>query len=116
MQYKYEEITPKFTTYQAGNNLALILEDTNGWTHSVLTVNLVDETLSNDNCAFIDVNNCGEEIISWLDTNDFGQETGRFGFSGYCVYPEYEFKQEVINRYRMNSKELEFLEKEVFNV
>lgn len=116
MRYQYDEITPKFTTYQAGNNLALVLEDENGWTHSVLTVNLVNETLSNDNCAFIDINNCGDYVLGWLERNNFGQLTGRHGLSGFCVYPEFEFKQEIINKYRMNSTELEFLEKEVFNV
>ena len=56
---------------------------------SDLTVNL--SVKCKDNCAFIDTNNNGEEIIDWLMENNLGKPTGRIKASGWCIYPEFCF-------------------------
>ena len=50
-----------------------------------------------DNCAFIDTNNNGDEIIDWLIANGLGKPTGRERASGWCVYPEFEFDMDKLN-------------------
>lgn len=56
----------------------------------VLTVNF-DEKLAK-NCAFIDTNNQGEDIVIWIIRNGLGVPTGRIAESGFCKYPEYRFR------------------------
>ena len=51
------------------------------------------------NCAFIDTNNNGEDIISWLQNNHLGYLTGRRGQSGHCIYPEFCFDTEKLKEY-----------------
>ena len=66
---------------------------------SNLTVNLDRSCLCKPNCAFIDTNNNGDEIIDWLEENGFGKETGRVEFSGWCCYPEFKFNMEVLMKH-----------------
>ena len=64
---------------------------------SDLTVNL--EEILDDNCAYIDVNNNGNEIIQWLIANNLGHLNGGLGFSGFCMYPEFEFNMHELIPY-----------------
>jgi len=64
---------------------------------SDLTVNLGIKCKAN--CAFIDINNNGNEIIEWLYSNNIGHLTGRMETSGYCAYPEFEFNMERLVQY-----------------
>lgn len=64
---------------------------------SDLTVNL--SVPCKKNCAFIDINNNGDEIVAWLKLNKLGKLTGRMGMSGYCAYPEFEFDMDEVNKY-----------------
>lgn len=66
---------------------------------SNLTVNLDDSSRCKPNCAFIDTNNNGDEILDWLETNGFGEQTGRIAFSGWCIYPEFEFNMEELMKH-----------------
>ena len=100
MKYRNEEVKLGFGEYSCNKRLALELIDSSGYMYTRVTTNLVDEELSNENCAFIDVNNNGEEIIEWLFKNNLGKFTGGLGFSGYCVYPEFEFDKEAIKKYK----------------
>jgi hypothetical protein len=61
---------------------------------SNLTVNLVDDL--KPDCAFVDTNNNGPEILQWIEENKLGKPTGRMEQSGYCKYPEYKFDLEKI--------------------
>lgn len=61
---------------------------------SNLTVNLGIKCA--DNCAFIDTNNNGNDIIAWLEDNGLGKQTGRTGESGWCLYPEFEFNMDQL--------------------
>ena len=61
---------------------------------ATISVNLVDEELTDGKCFFVDTNNC-----SWaedfLTKNKIAEPTGKFGASGYCVYPEYRLIKEI---------------------
>ena len=58
-----------------------------------LTTNLCQKLPENQ--AHLDTNNCpwAEEFVQ---ENKLGKPVGKFGFSGYCVYPLYEFDMGVI--------------------
>lgn len=64
---------------------------------SDLTVNL--GTKCEENCAFIDTNNNGDDIIDWLEAHELGTTTGRYKASGFCVYPEFRFNIEKLMQY-----------------
>lgn len=59
-----------------------------------LTVNL--SVKCKPNCAYIDTNNNGNEIIDWLEQNGLGFATGNLMPSGWCVYPEFQFNMEAL--------------------
>lgn len=86
------------STYAEYGNLAIEREALiNGvwepW--DTLTVNLVPCYLGPD-CAFLDVNNCGEECISWLLKYGFGELLDRVETSGFCRYPEFRFSEQKL--------------------
>ena len=104
MEFIYEgnQVIPQFTTYQDNGRLALMLVDAEyGEMYSVATVNISDENIANERCAFLDTNNNGDTITDWLEKHGFGKWTGRFGFSGFCIYPEFEFNQDIIDQYKL---------------
>jgi hypothetical protein len=77
-----------------------------GWPEpwSNLTVNL--SVKCKENCAFIDTNNNGNEIITWLEENNLGETTGRIAFSGWCVYPEFEFNMEELMKHVVSDERI----------
>lgn len=66
--------------------------DEYGWVepYATITVNLPNEKLTDDKCAFVDGNNV-PFVDEWLEENGIAEPTGRFGFSGFCVYAEMRF-------------------------
>lgn len=62
-----------------------------------LTVNL--GVKCKENCAFIDTNNNGNEILYWLIENGLGNVTHNLQSSGFWIYPEFEFDMEMIEQY-----------------
>ena len=80
---------------------ALSLESPdNGELYTVLTVNLEESpAFGIPDKAFIDTNNNGDEIIEWLKANNLGKETGRMAASGWCIYPEFEFDMNEVEKY-----------------
>lgn len=86
----------KVSTYMESDRIALLLEDEDHAPYGVVTVNIPELELKNNNCSFIDINNMGVEILDWLEINNFGKCTGAFGTSGFCMYPEFEFNEEII--------------------
>ena len=62
-----------------------------------LTVNLSVKCA--DDCAFIDTNNNGYEIITWLVSNKLGKPTGRVKASGWCEYPEFKFNVDELMKH-----------------
>lgn len=92
---KYGKAHPMtFTVNKYSNNGNLyvgLVTHEEGWAEpwSDLTVNL--GVKCKENCAFIDVNNNGTEIIPWLVENGFGKLKHRVECSGFAIYPEFEF-------------------------
>ena len=94
------EISFRLNNYANSGNLAVEMvcwDDGYPEPWSILTVNLTKKC--KPNCAFIDINNNGEYITTWLESNNLGMETGNFEISGYCIYPEFEFNMEELNKY-----------------
>lgn len=73
--------------------IALQLDSYSEGPFATLSVNLVDEDLTNDKCFFVDVNNC-PWAIEFLKKNKIAEPTGKMGFSGYCAYPEFRLIKE----------------------
>ncbi len=77
--------------YNAGK-LALLLVD---WSSGEpvqwgsLTTNLGSHV--EKDCAFVNVNHLGENILPWIKENGLGKPTGRSQHSGFVEYPEYHF-------------------------
>ncbi len=84
------------TSYMEGNLAVTMTSWENGepepW--NVLTVNL--ESVRPQNCAFIDTNNNGEEILAWIIRHGLAIPTGTYAQSGFCQYPEYRFRPEIL--------------------
>lgn len=70
-----------------------------------LTVNLSVKCAPN--CAYIDTNNNGNEIIEWLEQNGLGKSTGNLMPSGWCVYPEFEFDMDELMGHVMEDMRME---------
>ena len=86
--------------YNNNNNLYVgLLTNIEGYPEpwSDLTVNLGVECA--DNCAFIDVNNNGDDIIDWLCENNLGKLTGSIYMNGFCIYPEFEFNMDRLRKF-----------------
>ena len=85
------------TAYCDGGGLAVVMTDWESgeaepW--NVLTVNM-DSACPRD-CAYIDTNNNDEDILAWIVRHGLAAPTGRYGYSGYCRYPEYRFRPEIL--------------------
>lgn len=63
-----------------------------------ITVNLPDEDLSGENCAFVDTNNA-PFLPEFLESNGIAEPTGMYGFSGWCAYPEYRFNMGEVRKH-----------------
>lgn len=94
-------ITFGIDRYASGGGLAIVMycnEDYPNEPYAVLTVNLEDYPTCG-NRAYVDTNNLGDDILQWIEDNNLGQPTGEIGYSGFCVYPEYEFNLDEINKH-----------------
>lgn len=92
------DIKVRTSSYKHGGGLAVLLDYKafDLWMpFGVLTVNLEDFPTENNN-AFVDTNNFGEDIVRWVVENGLGELTGRLGYSGYCCYPEVAFNIDKI--------------------
>ncbi len=84
------------TSYLEGN-LAITMtswEDGTPEPWNILTVNL--DSIRPQNCAFIDTNNNGTEILAWIIRHGLAVPTGTYGYSGFCKYPEYRFRSDIL--------------------
>lgn len=96
---KYEKvysITLEVTTYSEGNLAIQMVSWEDGYPEpwDTLTVNL--DGIREKDCAFINVNNNGKEILAWIIRYGLAVPTGSWKNSGYCSYPEYRFKEDVL--------------------
>ena len=94
-------------SYMYGGGLYLSLQDLceDGLEpYADLTVNLPGYQCENS-CAFVDTNNFtqAEKLIAEYK---LGKPTGRIGYSGYCVYPEYKFDMDEVRKYCVNPQDI----------
>lgn len=97
---KDHPMTFHLANYAENGNLYVgLLTNEEGWQEpwSNLTVNL--SAHCEDNCAFIDSNNNGVEIIDWLMQNNLGELTGREMPSGWCRYLEFRFNMDELMKH-----------------
>ena len=90
-------MTFQLANYAENGNLYVgLMTNEEGWAEpwQNLTVNLSVKCA--DDCAFIDTNNNGDDIITWLVSNNLGKPTGKTRASGWCYYPEFKFNMEEI--------------------
>lgn len=85
------EVWPTYYAYNRTLAIALFEE---GELYGNLTCCLDDAP--GRNCAYIDVNYMGVDIVDVLEEEGFGKRTGKKHQSGYVVYPEFSFKKEVL--------------------
>ena len=102
--YKGHELELLKAQYLENNSLAVtILEHKDGYVEpwDILTVNLGETT--GDRCAYIDVNNIGNDILKKLIELDIAYPTGRIRRSGFCQYPEMRFTETCLRQMRIDS-------------
>lgn len=86
-----DTVTIERAEYRNNKALALSLYDAeDGCPYATLTVNLPDSAALAENEAYIDTNNCPWAEALILE-NKLGNPTGRYGRSGFCMYPLYSF-------------------------
>lgn len=92
MKYTGCSVKPILSHYASNDRLAVALIDSNSCTYAVITKNLVDAEVFNEYCAFVDTNNL-PKIEAFLEEYELAVPTHRWAESGYCRYPEYNFKK-----------------------
>ena len=102
--YKNKKAYLAIDRYAEGDTLAVLLlvEDPESGEimDDVITVNFAPEVFpSDEHCAFVDVNNMGEDICQWLVDNRIAYKTAVTVESGMCTYPEYRFSELEISKY-----------------
>lgn len=89
-------LAPYVNRYENNDSLAILLFGEDDELFCDMTVNITGSGTSGSNCAFVDTNN-NPWIIEFILDNGLGKPTGRYGMSGYCTYPEYEFDLSRMN-------------------
>ncbi len=106
---KFDVVTPYATyhdcffsieKYRADNSLALQIYNMEDGPIATMTVWLPHDSniAPKEGQAYIDTNNCpwAEDLIEKLGV---GENTELIGFSGYCIYPLYQFDMEKLVKY-----------------
>ncbi len=110
------EVCFEIGAYFYGNRLAvnaLCLEEGEYVPFADLTVNLPEEELSGPCCAYLDINNFFRGTLLVMQAG-IAQPTGKYGRSGYCTYPEYEFDLEKLKEYIYNLEEFDEVKRAIF--
>ena len=95
-------VTLTMSHYQKkyGGGIAVQMWDDEG-PYATLTVNLHPATCK-EGCAFVDVNNCGNGIVHWLEENGIAIPTGRWQRSGFVNYPEVRFTPQFLSEVKLD--------------
>ena len=91
LNYQGNSVKPRVSRYAYNDRLSVVLMDEMNCMYAVISKNLVDAEVFNEYCAFVDTNNL-PDIESWLQRNNLAKPTYRWADSGFCRYPEYNFK------------------------
>lgn len=91
------EVSVNAKKYADNGNLAVTMDyfddEMQGWLpYAHLTVNIGKVA---ENCGYVDTNNCPWACKFIID-NGLGCFTGKWGHSGYCDYPLFEFNMDAI--------------------
>ena len=90
----------ELATYAENDNLYVgMITHNEGYPEPWGDLTVCLDTDCKPNCAFIDTNNNGNEIINWLIENKLGKLTGRMKMSGWCLYPEFEFNMDELMKH-----------------
>lgn len=65
---------------------------------AILTVNIEEERAGKET-AYVDINDC-PWATKFIEDNELGEFTGKYGRSGFCVYPLYKFNLDKIKEVR----------------
>ena len=93
------KVRPFFTKYINNNSIALVLvgeQEYEGQRVATLTVNL--DGIPPKGCAYLDTNNC-ENAERFVVENGLAEPMNVYKRSGYCEYPLYRFKAELVKRF-----------------
>ena len=88
--------------YLNNNSLAILMIDwSEGYPEDFadLTVNISMSGSLPEDTQFVDVNNLGPEIMTWITDNGLGEPTEIVGSSGYVTYPAVRFNIDKLNEY-----------------
>lgn len=97
MIYDGEEVRLSFKYYK--NSKYLRVELFNKYSiETVVSKFLRNSILTNSRCAFVDTNN-NPNIENFLAKYRIAKPTGKTIKMGMCVYPEYEFNTQLIDKY-----------------
>lgn len=93
-------MTFALATYAENDNLyvGLVTHDA-GYLESWSDLTVCLDVDCKPNCAFIDVNLNGKEIMKWLEDNNLGVFTGNMTLSGWVLYPEFEFNMDELMKH-----------------
>ena len=93
-------ITLELATYALNENLYVgLITHEAGYPESWSDLTVCFDIECKPNCAFIDTNNNGNEIIDWLIANNLGKLTGDVELSDWCMYPEFEFDMDELMKH-----------------
>lgn len=84
------EVTLEVSEYLDNDTLAIELIDVKeNEPFAILTVNL-DTYGADKETAYVDINNC-PWALKFIEENKLGEFVGKYGQSGFCLYPLYKF-------------------------
>lgn len=85
------EVWPTYYPYNRTLAIALFEND-----ESYVNLTCCLDDTPGRNCAYIDVNHMGKDIVEVLEKEGYGKRTGKEYQSGYVLYPEFMFKEDVL--------------------
>ena len=89
------EVELGVSEYRNNGSLAIQLIDVEEYEpFASLTVN-INEKGADKETAYVDVNNC-PWATKFIEDNELGEFTGKYGRSGFCVYPLFKFNLDKI--------------------
>lgn len=98
-QMRQVQLYPVCYTYNRSLGMCLCKKGRDIDDEDTLTITRCLDAPQTKNCVYIDVNNCGPEIIQWLEKNKLGKLTGREAQSDYVTYPEFMLDESVLQEY-----------------
>lgn len=93
------KLRPEVGAFYTGNMAILLYDWSSGrpepWYH--LTVNT--HLICPPNCTLINTDLLGDEILTWISEQHLAAPTGRFVGAGDCMYREYRFDPQALQRF-----------------